>query len=366
MAQHSYTTIVTHHRPGLDEITGNFFLKRYGADWEIIKDTPVNFMANGDFENPPMFEVPGILYNGCGLSSWANEHYSIEYADKSACYLIARELGVNRNKYFDLVTEVTREDRYGSGNIKNHIGQAIKDLYDIGWSYDQVYDWVKTALIALTHQDSRPNTFSMDTETCARAIEKRFGSRSARQWYSIVEKINSWQKGEFIKACAYIDKNPQLFQEVETYKGTMKVFMPEEVQLNQRVGSAARSRGAEIVLMRGGLDFNQVGIVLQQKHTANLSFSRVLKELRQHELIMRGERNGKLINACVGEGTLKVCPIWHGHQSAEGQNTCFAIYNKSKTRPCGPATCLDWDHARGIMLATLQETPIGELVHDYA
>lgn len=358
----TYDKITTHHRPGLDEIAGNFLLIRHGVERGFTKETPVTFMTNGDFENPHMSEVPGLLYNGCGLGSWANEHYT-DYVDKSACYLIARELNVCRRRYFDFVTEVTREDRHGASGVKSHIALAIKDLYDMGWDYTQVYAWAKTAMIALVDWDSRPKKFAMDTETCARSIEKKFGEQSSKKWYSVVSKIRSWGKGEFIKACAYLDKNPQLFQEVETYQGRMKIFLPEEIQTNPRIGSAARSKNAEILLMQGTLDFGQVGIRLQQNYTARLSFSLVLEELRKHELLNKGQLDAKKMSMCAGEGTLEVCPIWHGHQSAQGQNTCFAIYNRSKSRPCGLGTSLDWEYLTGLILEILKQTPSGELVN---
>lgn len=360
--KHSYKKIVTHHRPGLDEIASIFLLKRHGAEWGIDEDTPVRFMANGDFENLPMPEVNEVLYVGCGIDSWANEHFCDE-PDRSACYLVARELQLCRRRYKWLVHLVTKEDRYGTDNVQNHIAQAIKDLYDMGWTFTRVYKWVKTALVALTSHGSYPDKFALDTETCARSIEKKFGKESAVSWFSVISGIKTWDKGEFAKSCAYLDKNPQLFTEVDTYKGKMKAFIPDDVQFSPRIGAAARAKGAQIVLMQGILDFDQVGIMLQQKHTAGLSFSKVLEELRKHELVQCGELNHEKSADCAGEGTKKVCPVWHGHQSAKGQYECFAIYNRSKTRPCGPKTAMSWDYLRDLVLDTIKVAPEGEIIN---
>lgn len=314
-------------------------------------------MANGDFENPPMSEVPGLLYVGCGIGSWANEHYGSE-PDKSACFLVARELQVDHRRYRKLVELVTQEDRYGSGGIKNHIAQSIKDLYDMGWSFERVHKWMNHLLVALSNWNpASDGELSLDTDTCIRAIEKKFGKQFAKTWASVLSDIQKWNKGEFIRACAYLRKNPSFFKEVETYKGKMKAFIPDEVQTNIKIGQAARSMGAEIVLMQSALDFNQIGIVLQQKQSAGLSFSLVLEQTRQQELIQRGTMNEKKLKQCAGEGTLEVCPIWHGHQAATGQNECFAIYNRSKSRPCIPQTSMPWEYIVDIVTLTLGRDP---------
>lgn len=358
MKKHSYRKLITHHRPGLDEITSIFLLKRHAADWGITQDTVVGFMSNGDYQNPSMPE--GILYVGCGIGSWANEHY-LDINDSSACRLVARELRLDPFRYRDLVDAVTREDRHGVGTIKNHIAQSVKDLYDMGWSFHQVYKWVAHALVAMTTYRSQIK-FSLDTDTCANAIEKKFGKGSAEEWFSVVTKIRSWDKKEFIKACAYLDKNPHLFTEVETYKGKMKAFIPDDIQDNARIGPAARSKGAQVILMQGELDYKQTGIMLQQKHTAQLSFSVVLEELRKHELMHRGQANLEKVSACAGEGTIEVCPIWHGHQAAQGQFETFAIYNRSKSRPLGPATEMSFEYIKDLVLDALTVTPQGEIV----
>lgn len=358
---HQYNRIITHHRPGLDEIAAIFLLKRHAAEWGINNETLVEFMANGDFENPPMSELKGVLYVGCGLGSWANEHYCDEI-DKSACYLVARELRLDRQRYLSLVEEVTREDRYGAGGIKSHLAQAIKDLYDMGWNFSRVYAWVKTALVALTDWNARPEKFSLNTETCARSIEKAFGKESACRWFTVVEESRQWSKKKLNHAQGYLRDKAGFFVPVETYRGTLTAFIPDEIQKNPRVNAAARSRGADIVLMRSRLDFGETGIVLQQKSGANLSFSLVLEELRKHELIARGEANWRKIMHCSSDGTVEACPVWHGHQAATGQNNCFAIYNRSKSRPCGPQTALHWEYIVDLVTTTLKTAPQGEVV----
>lgn len=318
-------------------------------------------MANGDNENPRMSETDGSLYIGCGLGSWANEHYSKE-KDRSACYLVARELGLDPRRYKDLVSEVTREDRYGVGEVKDHISQVIKDLYDMGWDFFRVYAWVKTALVVLSDTKSKTQ-FTMSTEACSHLIENKFGKDQANEWFSVATKAKLWGHGEFVKACAYINKNMHhLFHDVETYRGTLKICVLPEIQKNHRIGAAARSRGADLVLMRGQLDFNQVGITLQQKPGTQISFSKVLEELRKHELMHQGVLTEKKLLRCKGEGTVSVCPVWHGHQAATGQNTCFAIYNRSKSRPCGPGSVLDFEYIKDLILNTLEQVPEGEVV----
>lgn len=356
-----YKKIRVHWRPGLDEITAIFLLQRHGAEIGIDRDTPVKFMTNGDFENPPMDKTDGELYVGCGLGSWANEHFMTEI-DLSACHLVARHLRLSRKRYGAFVDLVTEEDRKGAGGVKSHIAQAIKDLYDMGWMHQRVYNWVKTAIIALTDWDSRPGKLELDTVTCAQAIDKKFGTKSSQRWFKVVEQILKWQKGEFIKARAYIDKNPNLFLELETHRGKLKCFVPDEVQFNARITAAARSRGAQVLLLQGALDFDQIGIMLQQKHTAGISFSGVLEELRKHELSFRGEANVSKAAQCAGEGTLAVCPVWHGHQASTGQSETFAVYNRSKSRPRGPKTVLPWDYIQDLVSETLKVSPQGKIV----
>ncbi len=365
-----------HHRPGLDELAAIAALKsRHGYEmFGITPETPVELMANGDFENPPMEDVPGTLYLGCGRGKtcWANEHFLKNDKDSSCFKLVAERLGIAS---WPIVHEVTREDRHGADGVKNHIAQVIKNLYDMGWSAPQVYKWFKTAFIALTSKHA-PKPFSLNCEAIAMSIEAKFNEQSARDWYAVVERSSNWDRAEYSKAMAIISKamkedielpdSEKQFVMVETYLGkTVKAYIPSTVQTNARISSAARSLGCEIVLMQGLLDFDQVGIMLQQHHKTGLCFSYVLEELRKYELMHRGLLSEDKLGECFGEGTLEVCPSWHGHQGATGQRSCFAVYHRSHSRPLAYSpTAMPFDTIKDIFIDAIKVSPKGEAVAD--
>ena len=358
-----FEKIVTHFQPGLDELAGIFLLKRHGAEMGITTTTPVEFMMNGDFENPHASDVPHILYLGCGLGLDFNEHYS-EDKDTSACQLVAKNLQLSRDQYGSFVKEVTREDRHGSEGVKNHIAQTIKDLYDMGWEAIRIYRWAKTAFVALTSDKWQPREFSMDVDSCNLAIEHKFGREAAQEWYSVFKDTQKFMRKEYNKAMAYLKQNPSDFVEIETYSGSMKAYIPMIPQTNPRIAQAARSQGAMLVLMQGVLktdnDTQSLGVVIQQKHTAHLSFAKIVEELRTHELIFCSKFRKEQLGELKGEGTIAECPIWHGHQAATGKAVCFAIYNRSKTRPLGPKTCLEWQYIVDLFISTIKVAPEGE------
>lgn len=364
---------MTHHNPGLDELTAIAFLKslRGKEMFGITSETPIRLMSNGDFENPPMEDVPGTLYLGCGRgrTCWANEHFLEDYKDSSCCKLVAGRLGIAS---WPIVSAVTKEDRHGADGVKNHLAQVIKNLYDMGWSAAQVYKWFHTAFIALTSKYA-PRPFNLNCEAIALSIEAKFNEQSARDWYAVVEQSCAWDKAEYIKAMAIISKamkkdielsdSEKQFVMVETYLGkTVMAYIPSTVQTNARISQAARSQGCEIVLMQGQLDFDRVGILLQQQHETGLCFSHVLEELRKHELMHRGKLSEYKINACSGEGTLEACPIWHGHEGSTGQKKCFAFYNRAKSRPNSEATVLPFEYIVDLFLETIKVRPEGELI----
>lgn len=356
--------IITHFQPGLDELAGIFLLKRHGYEIGITRDTPVDFMMNGDFENPPAPEVPHLLYLGCGLESDFNEHYSGD-KNTSSCRLVAKFFELSYEVYGNFVDEVTREDRYGSGGVKNHLAQTIKDLYDTGWSALEIYRWASHAFKALTSDKWKPKEFSMDIESCARAIEHLAGRDFRLEWEDVFKTTKKLMRSEYIKAMAYLTHNPQYFKVIDTYLGPMTAYIECTPQINPRIAAAARSKGAQIVLMLCTLnvgDGTSCGVVIQQHHTAGLSFLNVVEELRKHELLYNSRLNGENHDQLKGEGTIAECPVWHGHQAAVGISKCLAIYNRSRTRPLGPATCLTMSYIIDLFLATITVTPKGETV----
>jgi hypothetical protein len=354
-----YQKIVTHYRPGLDEIGAIFLLQRYGESIGITPDTPIEFMKKGDFENPPMGETD-VLYLGCGIGSWANEHY-MEDRDLSACRLVARHLDVPRY-YKPLVLEITREDRHGSDGIKNHLAQFIKDRYDLGGNFYQIYPWCKCALAALSHPKWNPEIFSMDIQSCADAISARWGDESGKMWYQKASEIQHAMHVEYCKAMAHLKSCPDDFIDIPTYKGVVKAFVSDQIESNSRITQAARSLGAQIVLLRGQLDFDQIGVVIQTKQTSGICLLKVLETLRQHELAHREVLDASNIGQCNGEGTNRVCPYWHGHQAGKGRVTCASIYSGAKTRPKAEKTVMDWGYIKDLVLATLQHAPEGEII----
>lgn len=355
-----YKKIVTHWRPGLDEIGAIFLLQRHGESIGITSDTPIEFMKRGDFENPPMNQTDGVLYVGCGIGSWANEHY-MDDRDMSACRLVARQLNVPRY-YKPIVFEITREDRHGAGGVKNHLAQFIKDRYDLGETFEDIYPWCKCALAALSHPQWNPKNFSMDTQSCADAISTRWGEESGQAWLKKAIAIDNAIHAQYCKSMAYLQKKrADDFVKIPTYKGVVQAFISDYVETNPRIAQAARSLGAQIVIMRGQLDFDQVGVVIQASGMG-ICLLKVLETLRLHELFIRGQLNADKATKCNGEGTLQVCPYWHGHQAGKGRVTCTSIYSGAKSRPLAQKTVIDWQEIKGIVLDTLQHAPEGEIV----
>lgn len=334
----------------------------FGAKWGITSATSLEFMKKGDYQNPVMHKIKGLLYLGCGLGSWANEHYSTLIKDISCCYLVARELGLDRKVWGQFVDEVTREDRHGSGDTKNHLAQYIKDRYDLGDTFEQIYPWVEYAMIALTQENWNPSTFSMSIHACYDAIAFQHGTGSADRWIAKANQVERAMKSEYIKAMQTLRDHPENFVEVETYKGTFKAFIPNEVQTNPRITQAARSLGADIVLMQGALDFGQIGIVIQTKQTSGLCLLEVLETLRQHELLQREQLDGVKATQCNGEGTLGVCPYWHGHQAGNGKLMCTTVMSRAKSRPLAEITIMDWNYIVDLFIGTITREPQGKIV----
>lgn len=336
----------------------------FGARWGITSATPVEFMKKGDYQNPRMAEVKGLLYLGCGLDSWANEHYITDDSTKdvSCCYLVAKELGLSRKVWGRFVDEVTREDRHGSGDVKKHLAQYIKDRYDLGDTFEDIYPWVEFAMIALTQKDWNPSMFSMSIHACYDAIALQHGEVAADKWIARANQVEGAMKGEYVKAMQDLRARPEDFVEIETYKGTFRAFIPSEVQTNPRTTQAARSLGADIVLMRGALDFDQVGVVIQTKQTSGLCLLEVSETLRQHELITRSQLDAEKFGQCKGEGTLSVCPFWHGHQAGNGKVMCTTVMSGAKTRPLAEKTMMDWDYIVDLFIETIKREPQGNIV----
>jgi hypothetical protein len=334
----------------------------FGAKWGITPATRLEFMKKGDYQNPLMHEVKGLLYLGCGLGSWANEHYTTSIKDVSCCYLVAKELGLDRKVWGQFVDEVTREDRHGAGDVKNHLAQYIKDRYDLGDTFEQIYPWVEYAMIALTQSNWKPSNFSMSIHACYDAIALQHGEENADKWIAKANTVERTMKGEYIRAVKDLQEHPEYFVELETYKGTFKACIPSEVQTNPRITQAARSLGADLVLVRGKLDFNQIGIVIQTKQTSGLCLLEVLKTLRHHELMNRNELDEKKICECTGEGTLGICPYWHGHQAGTGKVMCTSIMSGAKTRPLADKTILDFDYICDLFKETIKQHPQGTVV----
>lgn len=343
---------------------GLAYLQCYAAEWGITNDTPIDFMTRGDFENPYMEDAQGVLYLGCGRPSrmnWANEHY-LEDRNTSCCKLVAEELRLNKEIHGPLVLEITREDRYGAGNVKQHLAQLIKDRFEIGESFEDIYPWVKLALVALSDLRWRPFLFSMGIESCREAIAAKFSKDTADRWVQVGLEASEVLRKKYKEACTFLKKNQEDFSYIQTYRGRIRAYMPSEVQTNPRITQAARSLGADLILMRGNLDFGEVGTIIQTNQRAGLCLTKVLEELRKHELLNRGRLDESLRDKCKGEGTIETCPFWHGFQNGEGEVQCTQIFSGAKSRPRAEKTILPPDYYKGLTLETLQEIPDGIIV----
>lgn len=361
--KHSYNLLLPHHRPGLDEIGAIFLLQRHAAEWGITNSTPIEFMTRGDYENPRMEETSGALFLGCGRPSpmnWANEHYQDD-KNTSCCKLVAKELGLDKQIYGPLVLEITREDRYGAC-IKQHLAQFIKDRFELGETFEDIYPWVKLALAALSDRGWQPAKFSMDLPSCHKAITAKWGKDTADRWVQVALVVEETMRKKYKEACAFLKKNQEDFTYVDTYRGRVRAYIPSEVQTNPRITQAARSVGADIVLMQGALDFGEVGILIQTSQKAELCLTKVLEELRKHELLYRGQLDEGLVEKCKGEGTTKVCPFWHGFQNGEGEVRCTQIFSGAKSRPRNEKSILKIGYVVDLTLATLKEIPDGVII----
>lgn len=353
-SQHYYPNgIRTHYQPGLDEQGALMLLERYAQEWHISQESEVAYMLKLDHDEPP---ISGVLDVGCGLNSWANEHYLANAHETSSCYLVARELRICRQKYGPLVEEITREDRHGSGSKAFHLARAIKDMYSLGETFERMRPWVRGALSALADYQWGSSQFSMSVEVCRAAVCAKFGLESAKRWYDRVEWAKSEMRKAFNQAMAKCSRQQEDFMIIPTYQGDLKIFAPSGVQSNPRILQAARASGASICIVRSQLDFGEVGTIIQADLSKELDLSVVVKTLRQHELMRIGTLDAGKVDRCGGHGSIDTCPQWYGHLGGDGVR-CIAIYSGSLSRPLARKTVLETGYIHDLFKSSIQENP---------